>query len=141
IVFSSTWVTDLRARVPSADARLIRYAGPQSTRPVLEAVAVEKVGDAFYRISITAQNFMLTSFPNPYWDGFFQGHAHVYGGGYKIATLYSDEAIIGPIPDGVESITVTLMNPLHCYVVTTDGVLLLTVGLQGGHDELLDVES
>lgn len=129
IVFSSSWVNDLRARVPSSDARLVWYTGPEDRRPVLQEVQVEKVGDSFYRLRIVAQNFVLTSYPNPYWEESFQGHAHVYSGKYQLATLYSDEAIVGPISEDITQLTVALMNPLHCYIKTSDGILMQTVNL------------
>lgn len=125
VALSSLWVSDLRARVPAADARLVHYTGSEATQPRLDGVKITQLDDQFFRVDIATRGFLFTANQLRADDLPFQGHAHVYAGSTKIATLYGREGIVGPVPDDVTILTITLMNTLHCYVSTNNGVLII----------------
>ncbi len=129
IAFSSVWVGDLRAALPAADVRLVYARGPAAEQPQLRDVAVEPLGDRFYRLRIAADNFRFTTDPQAMNADYFDGHAHVYVDGNKLMTLYAPTGIIGPLPEDATDIVVSLMNPNHCFVATENGMLTRRIEL------------
>ncbi|MEO1192802.1 MAG: DoxX family protein [Pseudomonadota bacterium] len=127
ISLSSLWASQLREFLPNAEARLVRAEGP--FQPAIETVAIEPLGSGFYRLDIDTKNFTFTTNPLPFVQDSFQGHAHVYAGPEQLITLYASEGIVGPVPEGTTSLTVSLMNPYHCFVETEEGVLIREVPL------------
>ncbi|MEM8958593.1 MAG: DoxX family membrane protein [Pseudomonadota bacterium] len=129
IALSGLWVSDLRAMMPPADARLVHATGLPEHQPMLNGAQLQELGDGFYRILIDTSNFRFTGNVEPIETLEFQGHAHVYIGEEKLATLYAAEGIFGPVPEDTPSVTVSLMNPLHCFVATDDGLLAMEIPL------------
>ena len=87
--------------------------GSDQNPPDIEMTVAQKDDDT-WSVLITTRNFEFfepKTEPLAHQDG--QGHGHLYLNGLKLQRMYSNQAIIGELPDGKHVISVTLNSNDH----------------------------